>query len=218
MPAKKAAGENSKKAQGQARKAEAAAAKNAAKDRQAEEAEAQEWNKGSKSNAKAEAAAAKAAEAARKKAEKDALLAEEEASLPSKTPKNSKTAQKKTRGIDSAFASLDNPAALNATGIDNALDALSLTSKPDEKIDRHPERRYKAAYAKYEERRLEEMKDDKSLRKQQKMNKIYEEFKKHPDNPFNQVAASYNATKEELAAMKEEERIKKEKRLANPTA
>jgi hypothetical protein len=46
-------GEGSKKAQGQARKADAAAAKNAAKERQAEAAEAEEWNKGAKSNSKA---------------------------------------------------------------------------------------------------------------------------------------------------------------------
>src|SRR5690606_28684679 len=132
--------------------------------KQAEEAEAKEWSKGSKSNAKAEAAAAKAAEAARKKAEKDALLKEEEASLPSK-PKGAgaKTAQKKARGIDSALGGFDSPSSLNASGIDNALDALSLTNRNTEKIERHPERRFKAAYEKYEERRLEEMKDDKTL-------------------------------------------------------
>lgn len=53
MAGKKGAGENSKKAQGQARKADAAAAKNAAKERAAEEVEAKEWSKGAKSNAKA---------------------------------------------------------------------------------------------------------------------------------------------------------------------
>jgi hypothetical protein len=46
-------GEGSKKAQGQARKADAAASKQAAKNQQAEKAEAEEWNKGAKSNAKA---------------------------------------------------------------------------------------------------------------------------------------------------------------------
>lgn len=263
MAGKKGAGENSKKAQGQARKADAAAAKNAAKERATEEAEAKEWNKGAKSNAKAyvflflslphhhlyssrairfldyiqifairkpfnangfnsESAAAKAAEAARKKAEKDALLAAEEAALPSKPKGNAKTAQKKSaapsRGIDAAFASLDSPSALSASGIDNALDALSLATNTQEKVERHPERRFKAAYAKYEERRLEEMKDDKSLRKQQKINKIYEEFKKHPDNPFNQVAVRYDASKEEIKEVKEKEREKKEKRLAQPGA
>ncbi|KAF2276630.1 uncharacterized protein EI97DRAFT_357940, partial [Westerdykella ornata] len=207
--------ENSKKAAGNARKAEAAQAKQAARDRAAEAAEAEQWSKGAKSNAKAEAAAAKQAEAARKKAEKEALLRAEEESMPSK-PKGAGTkhAVKKTRGIDSAFASLDAPSALNASGIDNALDALSLTANASDKIDRHPERRYKAAYAKYEERRLEEMKDDKSLRRDQKIRKIQDEFKKHPDNPFNQASAAYNATKEELQEIKERERLEKESRLA----
>jgi hypothetical protein len=43
----------SKKAQGQARKADAAAGKAAEKNKQAEAAEAEKWDKGSKSNAKA---------------------------------------------------------------------------------------------------------------------------------------------------------------------
>lgn len=48
-----AGGDNSKKAQGQARKANQAAEKEAAKNRQAEAEEAEQWKKGSKSNAKA---------------------------------------------------------------------------------------------------------------------------------------------------------------------
>lgn len=46
-------GENSKKAQGQMRKVEAQKEKQAAKDRQVEAAESEQWNKGAKSNAKA---------------------------------------------------------------------------------------------------------------------------------------------------------------------
>lgn len=99
---------------------------------------------------------------------------------------------------------------LNATGIDNALDALSLTSNSKDKIDRHPERRFKAAYAAYEERRLEEMKDEKGLRRQQKIDQIRKEFEKHPDNPFNQVAGTYNMSKEEMNALRESEKDKKE--------
>ncbi|KAJ4398378.1 hypothetical protein N0V91_010223 [Didymella pomorum] len=212
-------GENlgSKKAQGQARKADAANAKKAQAQAKEDAAEAKTWDKGAKSNAKADAAAEKAAEAARKKAEKAALLAEEEASLPSK-PKGAgaKKAEKKPagRGIDSAFASLDKPSALNATGIDNALDALDITSSNQDKLDRHPERRFKAAYAAYEERRLDEMKDEKGLRRNQKIDQIRKEFEKHPDNPFNQVNASYNATREEMSAIKESVKEGKEKRLA----
>jgi hypothetical protein len=46
-------GGGSKKAQGQARKADAAASKQAAKNKEVEAAEADEWNKGAKSNSKA---------------------------------------------------------------------------------------------------------------------------------------------------------------------
>jgi len=214
MAPKKVAGEGSKKAAGQARKAEAAQAKQAAKDNQKAAEEDKEWSKGSKSNSKAEAAAAKAAEAARKKAEKEALLKEEEASLPKAKTGNAKTAQKKTKGIDSALDTFIKPSALNATGIENALDALDVAADSKDKVDRHPERRFKAAYTVYEERRMEEMKDEKGLRRQQKIDQIRKEFEKHPDNPFNQVAGQYNSTKEELAEIREQEKSKKEKRLA----
>ncbi|PSK41848.1 hypothetical protein B9Z65_9234 [Elsinoe australis] len=215
--APKGKGENTKKAAGNAKKAEAAAQKQAAADAKASAAESQKWAKGAKDSSKADAAAEKAAEAARKKAEKAALLKEEEASLPSKP---TKSAPKKTfKGLD--LSGLDAPsskkdlAALNASGIDNALDALSLTgSGQGDKIDRHPERRFKAAYAAYEERRLEEMKDEKGLRRNQKVDQIRKEFEKHPDNPFNQVHASFDASKEDLKEMREKEREKIEGRLA----
>ncbi|KAI5359447.1 hypothetical protein Slin15195_G070730 [Septoria linicola] len=210
-----AKGENSKKVAGNAKKAEAAAAKQAVEDQKKAAAETKEWNKGAKDNSKAAAAADKQAEAARKKAEKDALLKEEEASLPSKPGK--KAPPKKSKGLD--LSGLDGPtskkelAALNATGIDNALDALSLTTDNKDKIDRHPERRFKAAYTQFEERRLEEMKDEKGLRRQQKIDQIRKEFEKHPDNPFNQVAGSYNMSKEELNEIREKQKEAKENLL-----
>ena len=167
-----------------------------------------------------EAAASKAAEAARKKAEKDALLKEEEASLPTKpTNGNKKNAAPKTSRGTLDLSGLDAPsskkelAALNATGIDNALDALSLTTANADKVDRHPERRFPAAYKAFEERRMEEMAasgEGKGLRRQQKQDQIRKEFEKHPDNPFNQVAASYNMSKEEVRELRDGERERKE--------
>jgi len=175
------------------------------------------------SNDAREAAAAKAAETARRKAEREAQEAEEMSSLKSAKPSksgNSKGAPKKAKGLD--LSQLDSPegttggkgSALNATGIDNALDALSLTSGHKETVDRHPERRFKAAYAGFEERRLEEMKADKTLRRQQKVDQIRKEFEKSPENPFNQVSASYNSTREDIAAIKDAEQSAKERRLA----
>ena len=170
-----------------------------------------------------EEAEQKKLEATRRKAEKDALLAEEEKGLRA-TPKSSKAAPKKTRGLDlaqlddpsSSSSSSSKPAALNATGIDNAIDALSLTSaNPSEKIDRHPERRFKAAYAAFEARRLPEVEEEhKGLRKNQRIELIRKEFEKHPDNPFNQANARFDSTKDEIASIKEKERTKVELRLA----
>lgn len=108
--------------------------------------------------------------------------------------------------------------ALNASGIDNALDALSLTGSSDTKIDRHPERRFKAAYTQFEERRLKEMETDGSgagLRLNQKKERIKKEFEKSPENPFNQVTVAYDASKEELAQIREQEKNKIEARLGS---
>jgi hypothetical protein len=167
-----------------------------------------------------EAETAKKAEQARKKAEKDALLAEEEASTRS-APKNTKQAVKKSKGLDLSQLEDDGgregSAALNATGIDNALDALSLTADSAAKVDRHPERRFKAAFAAFEERRLKEMEQDGSgqgLRQNQKREKIRKEFEKSEENPFNQVSARYDTTKEELKGIQTSEKQKIEQRLA----
>jgi len=157
-----------------------------------------------------EAAEAKKREAAAKKAEKDRLLAEEEAALPSK-PKGGKAAAKRG-GIDGALE------AISATGIDDALDALAITTSDGKAVtvDRHPERRYKAAYTAYKERRLPEVKEEhKGLRLNQMVELIKKEFDKHPDNPFNQTGVvAHNATKEEIDMKRREERDKIEKRLA----
>ena len=126
-----------------------------------------------------------------------------------------------TRGLD--LSQLDAPSrpagpatALSASGIDNALDALTLTSGQDPKIDKHPERRFKAAYAAFEERRLKEMDEDGSgqgLRQNQKKEKLRKEFERSPENPFNQVSVAYDATKEEIAELKKQEKAKIEVRL-----
>lgn len=129
---------------------------------------------------------------------------------------------KKTKGLDLSQlddeASSSTPsAALNATGIDNALDALSLTNDSAAKIDKHPERRFKAAFAAYEVRRLDEMDKDGSgqgLRQNQKRDKIRKEFEKSEDNPFNQVRAAYDASKEDIKEIREAEKSKIEQRLA----
>lgn len=142
--------------------------------------------------------------------------------MPSK-PKGAgaKTAVKKTRGLD--VSQLDDGAAeskkgsaLSASGIDNALDALSLTNQESSKVDRHPERRFKAAYAAFEERRLPEIEEENpGLRRQQRIELCRKEFEKSEENPFNQVHVRVNASKEEVAMVKDQEKKKVEARLGS---
>jgi hypothetical protein len=152
------------------------------------------------------------------------LMAEEEKDLPTRTgPKNAKTAPKKTRGLD--LSQLDDDGGskkqpgIVATNIDDALDALGLDEggAAASKIDRHPERRRKAAYAAFEERRLREMDNDGTgagLRLNQRKERLRKEFEKSPENPMNQVSVSYDATREEIEELKQQEKSKIEKRLA----
>ncbi|KAL7796581.1 DUF1014 domain-containing protein [Trichoderma ceciliae] len=212
--------DNTKKAAGNARKAESAAKKSTAAETDREVTEGEKWQQGTKNNSKKDVEAAKKAEAAKKKAEKDALMKEEEASLNARAePKKSKTAVKKSRGLDLSQLDDDKLGALSASGIDNALDALSLTTGGgDSKIDQHPERRFAAAYNRYEERRLAEMKADGSgtgLRLEQRKQRIRKEFDKSPENPFNQATASYNASRDDIQEIKSQEVTKIEKRLGH---
>ncbi|KAK5954197.1 hypothetical protein OHC33_004770 [Knufia fluminis] len=218
----KKGGENTKKAAGNAKKAEAASKKQAEADSRNEAAESAQWAKGGKDESKKADAAAKKAEAAAKKAERDRLLAEEEASQRA-TPKaaNKKTAEKKSKGTLDLSQLDDEPASkkaatLNATGIDNALDALDLTADSNQvKLERHPERRFKAAYAQFEERRLPEIEQEHpGLRKNQRVEICRKEFERSPENPFNQTGnVRYDASKEDLAAQKARIRSGVETRL-----
>lgn len=164
----------------------------------------------------------KKAEAARKKAEREALLAEEEKSLPTRAaPKNAKTAVKKTKGIDQALGEVDSGplADLNATGIENALDALGLASDTSKivDVDKHPERRmgkgYEAWMKRVGERREEELKGQ--VRQSTRKDILWKEFLASPENPKNQVVAEHNATREELREIQAEEKRKIEARLGS---
>ncbi|RMD44504.1 hypothetical protein DV735_g728, partial [Chaetothyriales sp. CBS 134920] len=165
-----------------------------------------------KENSKKAAGNAKKAEAAAQKAARDKLLAEEEKSQPAK-PKSAgaKKAEKKASALPSrGTLDLGKEATLNATGIDNALDALSLTKdKNSQAVERHPERRFKAAYKAFEERRLPEIEaENPGLRRNQRIELVKKEFEKSEENPFNQAGnVRFDASKEDIAA--ERERLRK---------
>lgn len=227
MP-KKPAAENTKKAAGNAKKAAHAAAKAEVEAQKRAAVDDADWAKGAKSSMKKEAEAEKKAEAARKKAEKEALLKAEMESIKNAKPSASKDKSTKLkvpiprRGIDTALSNVGEEGSsvlptLVASGIDDALDALDITTGTHgTEVDRHPERRVKAAYAAFEERRLPELRaEHPGLRLAQMKEILRKEFDKSPENPMNQSRnVSYDATKNEIATKRATERASVENRLA----
>jgi len=230
MPPK---GGNAKKESGRAKKAENEAVKKDAATKAKEAKEAAEWEDGSKTTkgSKEEKEERRKAELARK-AENARLLAEEEASVPAKVKAPPKAGAKKGKDKDVKPAGPGAIAAggaasggegmaefekeiesYSATGLDNAIDLMEVvTAKTDKAsvgqaaagLEKHPERRFKAAYEAYKEQQLPILKVDyPGLRLQQYQDMMYKNFQKSPDNPFNQTILAYDATKEEkLDALK----------------
>ncbi|KAJ1927177.1 hypothetical protein IWQ60_003143 [Tieghemiomyces parasiticus] len=81
-------------------------------------------------------------------------------------------------------------------------------------IERHPERRHKAALAAYEERELPRLKEEnKGLRLNQLKQILWKNWQKSPENPFNQAHLAYNASQGEVAALAHDQRSRLESRL-----
>jgi hypothetical protein len=93
-----------------------------------------------------------------------------------------------------------------------SLDSGSAKAKD---IEKHPERRFKAAYAAYEERELPIVKaENPGLRLSQLKELIYKAFQKSPENPFNQAnLLAYNATQDDAKDMKGKFFIRERKEL-----
>ncbi|KAJ3487079.1 hypothetical protein NLI96_g3779 [Meripilus lineatus] len=112
-----------------------------------------------------------------------------------------------SKGKETSEEKQAEPEVFAATGIDNALDLLEVvTAKMDKAsvgqqaagIERHPERRFKAAFEAYKEREMPNVRaDHPGLRLQQYQELLFKQFQKSPENPFNQVTVSYDASKDD---------------------
>ncbi|KAF9080661.1 hypothetical protein BGX29_006397 [Mortierella sp. GBA35] len=207
--------ENSKVAAANERKAASANAKNAKKAAAEEAIESAEWAKGAKGNKK-EAEEQKRQEQLAKKREAQKALEEEEKGLKSKPAKplkgEEKKAIKKTQKVEAFGAEVKVVEEFSASNIDDALDLLTLTGPgtggagqaaittgKGKDVDRHPERRFKAAFAAYVEREMPILKKEHpGLRQNQMQDMLYKQFQKSPENPFNQAnVLAYDANKQE---------------------
>ncbi|KAJ2497409.1 hypothetical protein GGH96_005123 [Coemansia sp. RSA 1972] len=241
MP-KKFTGTNTKVAAANDRKAQVKAEKDAKTRKAKEDKDAKDWQVGAEKTGKKDEQAAKRLEKLARKAEADKLLAAENkvnaASKPSrplakvtpKAPVVARGAEKKAavKAQVQAEAEEENRPVqqFQARNIDDALSLMEAvndsateagqpaSAKKNALIDRHPERRFKAALEAFKDTHYETVKEENpGLRKQQIEDLIFKMFKKAPENPFNQVHAAHNATQDTISQMVESERQKLESRL-----
>ena len=190
-----------------------------------EELEAEKWQIGAKvKTAKQVQDEEKRLEKMQKKAEKLKLEAEEAAQLEkykklnSKKPSNEPIVKEPSKETikQSSMSEItldilgentnDIEPVYSASNVDDALFLLETATGSTSslcsgggggvKVERHPERRMKAAYAAYEERELPLLKDEfPGLRLGQLREKCMKRWQKAPENPFNQTFVAHNATK-----------------------
>ncbi|CAG8493430.1 4825_t:CDS:2 [Acaulospora colombiana] len=232
MP-KKFKGENTKVSAARERKAAHQAEAQGKKQAEKERKEAEEWSVGAKDTSRKEAQKLKKEARLTKKNEAAQLLEKEEKELSRYKPKlkitgEEKKAIKRTQKHEQITEERREIPEYAASNIDDALDLLSLTTNPSpaisggsavlnnaSNIERHPERRFKAALAAYEEREMPIIKQENpGLRYTQYRDIIFKNFQKSPENPFNQVnVLQYNATRKEQENMIESTRKELENRL-----
>lgn len=176
-----------------------------------------DWDDGAKKPSKKQLESqAKKQEQLDKKKEREAMLEMEESSI--KTKKGGKTKSHKKASLDDALDQFTTKGSISADGLDDSLAALTLLKKDavtNKDLERHPERRFKAALAAYTEARLPEMKKEHpGLRKQQMEQLIYKEFQKSPENPFNQdTNIQFNANVDDVESKKQDIRDKRSKKF-----
>ncbi|KAG8769113.1 hypothetical protein FRC12_005167 [Ceratobasidium sp. 428] len=222
--AKKESG-RAKKAENEVKKQEAAAQVKEKKEAEDWSAGAKSNKAAEDKAAKKAAEAARKAENARLLAEEEAVASSKPKPAPKAGKGKAKPPPPKPAGpgaiaAGGGLASVDTPEpakqteeelveSFAATGIDDALDLLEVVNAKTDKasvgqqaagIERHPERRFKAALEAFQQRELARIKEERpGLRLNQYKDLLYKEFQKSPDNPFNQTLAAYDASKEDRA-------------------
>ncbi|XP_023282315.1 coiled-coil domain-containing protein 124 [Seriola lalandi dorsalis] len=220
MP-KKFQGENSKAATARARKAEAKAVADARKKKEEEDALWQETDKHVlKKEQRKDDKEKRRVELLERKKENQRLLDEENSRIKGKSQKEAGAGGKVTRAqIEETLLNeqlqeqqelkpkdkshLETPLEENVNRVfpeegtveaRTVEDAIAVLSTGPEDLDRHPERRMKAAFLAYEEVNMPRLKkENPNMRLSQLKQQLKKEWMKSPENPLNQRFANYNS-------------------------
>lgn len=215
---------NEKAVEGRARKAATAEAKELKKKAEKEAKINEEWKIGTKDESKKQEEEAKRLEKLAKKKERERLEAEELAKIPLKIkpskidmsslspcpsihssssykpPLEPLNRSNPVISTEKGFTSKDILPEYSASNLDDAISLLEAATVSSENIslERHPERRVKAAFAAYEEKEMPILKlENPTLRLSQLREILKKNWRKAPENPFNQTSISYCTAKNE---------------------
>ncbi|KAM4549351.1 coiled-coil domain-containing protein 124 [Odontesthes bonariensis] len=219
MP-KKFQGENSKSATAKARKAEAKAVADARKKQEEDDALWQETDKHVlKKGQRKDDKEKRRMDLLERKKENQRLLDEENARIKGRAQKEATSGGKVTRAqIEETLKNelqeqeeikprekshLETPLEENINRViaeegnveaRTIEDAIAVLSTGPEDMDRHPERRMKAAFTAYEEANMPRLKkENPNMRLSQLKQQLKKEWVKSPENPLNQRFATYNS-------------------------
>lgn len=214
---------NTKASEARERKALAEDAKNKDRVLADEKRSEQEWKQGARDTSKKDKEEEKRLEKLRLKQERELLQSQEAASItapPSRPLPKDKSRPlihvppkaKSEAGTDLLARLPPSPAKSSssqrssgteqyaASTIDDALVLLESSTRSAESVtlERHPERRLRAAYAAFEARELPRLKaDEPGLRHSQLKERLFRKWQKSPENPYNQSHVSHQTSRAE---------------------
>lgn len=211
-------GTNSKAEEGRARKAEAKEKEKQKSRSEKEKLEEKKWSEGIKDESKRQQEEAKRLEKLIKKQELKAMEEKEAQELEkykpsgnkSKTNSNAPEPLFRSKSLNwtlSASSDAGNSSEsiekFSASNLDDALlllESTNISSTSLNNVEKHPERRMKAAFAAFEARELPLIRaENPSLKHSQLLERLHKLWKKSPDNPFNQLHVAHNMSAQEQA-------------------
>jgi hypothetical protein len=201
-------GMNDKKEAAKLRKAMAQEEKREQAEREREQQLTAEWSVGARDTSKQEAEREKRLNKQREKKALEEQLVKESSEI--RLTRTAKLSNREGLAVEQTMtmSSSKQQESFVASNVDDALDLMTaLTYRKQEiKVERHPERRMKAAWMMYLETNLPRIRrDHPKLRYSQHVEILRDEWAKSPENPMNQLRVAYNARTEALEEVVEKQ-------------
>lgn len=211
-------GINSKAEEGRAKKAQAKEKEKQKARSEKEKLEEKKWAEGTKDESKRREEEAKRLEKLIKKQEKKEIEEKEaqelakykSSSVKSKSNANTPEPLLRSKSLNWTLSassdggnSSESIEKFSASNLDDALlllESANISSNSLSNIEKHPERRMKAAFAAFEAREMPKIRQENpSLKHSQLLERLHKLWKKSPENPFNQLHVAHNMTAGEQA-------------------